>query len=296
MPGVLLRALSEYKFVGTPLWRMSDGKDLVRVELTFHKALPTKPYYKKRAESRRQPAPSAGEWPHQPAATTRPPTTTRSTLLDDSQLWRGRCHHHQRRHYQTLQDNTSRMISHRRQQLYSHRRSSLDQLHRLLLQNHHQRRSREQSRRRRRLHARSTSMLKLRKNTLYMRSTTSRMSPLQSTRPSLKLNDYQETTKKSTSTCQFISSSIETTNTGLSSRDLHPSSMTKYGTSTLKSFTREAPNNETQPIGTTPWRNRAVRGRWRTTTYSSSAAKLPWYDLLLNRSNLRHADLGEDTQ
>ena len=79
MPGVLLRALSEYKFVGTPLWRMSDGKDLVRVELTFHKALPTKPYYKKRAESRRQPAPSAGEWLRQPAAATRPPTTTRST-------------------------------------------------------------------------------------------------------------------------------------------------------------------------------------------------------------------------
>ena len=66
MPGVLLRALSEYKFVGTPLWRMSDGKDLVRVELTFHKALPTKPYYKRRAQSRRQPAPSAGEWPRQP--------------------------------------------------------------------------------------------------------------------------------------------------------------------------------------------------------------------------------------
>ena len=42
MPGVLLRALSEYSFVGTPLWRMSDGKDLVRAELTFHKALPTK--------------------------------------------------------------------------------------------------------------------------------------------------------------------------------------------------------------------------------------------------------------
>ena len=67
MPGVLLRALSEYKFVGTPLWRMSDGKDLVGVELTSHKALPTKPYYKKRTESRRQPAPSAGEWPRQPA-------------------------------------------------------------------------------------------------------------------------------------------------------------------------------------------------------------------------------------
>ena len=76
MPGVFLRALSEYKFVGTPLWRMSDGKDLVRVELTFHKALPTKPYYKKRAGSRRQPAPSAGEWPRQPAAATGPSTTT----------------------------------------------------------------------------------------------------------------------------------------------------------------------------------------------------------------------------
>ena len=79
MSGVLLRALSEYKSVGTPLWRMSNRKDLVRVELTFHKALPTKPYYKKRAESRRQPAPSAGEWPRQPADATRPSTRTRST-------------------------------------------------------------------------------------------------------------------------------------------------------------------------------------------------------------------------
>ena len=57
MPGVLLRALSEYKFVGTPLWRMSDGKDLVRVELTFPKKLPTPRFYKKGTESRRQPAP-----------------------------------------------------------------------------------------------------------------------------------------------------------------------------------------------------------------------------------------------
>ena len=73
MPGVLLRALSEYKFVGTPLWRMSDGKDLVRVELTFHKNLPTPRVYKKGAESRRQPAPPAGEWPHQSAPATRPP-------------------------------------------------------------------------------------------------------------------------------------------------------------------------------------------------------------------------------
>ena len=73
MPGVLLRALSEYKFVGSPLWRMSDGKDLVRVELTFHKNLPTPRVYKKEAESWRQPAPPAGEWPRQPAPATRPP-------------------------------------------------------------------------------------------------------------------------------------------------------------------------------------------------------------------------------
>ena len=42
---------------------ISDGKDLVRVELTFHKNQPNSRYDKKMAESRRQPAPSAGEWP-----------------------------------------------------------------------------------------------------------------------------------------------------------------------------------------------------------------------------------------
>ena len=80
IPAVLLRALSEYKFVGHPLWRMADGKDHVRVELTFHKTLPMLPVYKRRAESRRQPAPSAGEWPCQPTAARQPsPTTTRPT-------------------------------------------------------------------------------------------------------------------------------------------------------------------------------------------------------------------------
>ena len=73
IPAVLLRALSEYKFVGHPLWRVAEGKDHGRVELTFHKNLPTLPLYKKRAESRRQPAPSAGELPRQPTAARRPP-------------------------------------------------------------------------------------------------------------------------------------------------------------------------------------------------------------------------------
>ena len=82
MPGVLLRALSEYKFVGTPLWRMSDGKDLVRVELTFHKKLPTPRYYKKGVESRRQPAPPAGVWPRQPTPATRPPPRRVPTQIE----------------------------------------------------------------------------------------------------------------------------------------------------------------------------------------------------------------------
>ena len=74
MPGVLLRALSEYNFVGTPLLRMPDEEGLVRVELTFHKALLTKLYYKRRAESRKQPA-SADEWLRQPAPAARPTTS-----------------------------------------------------------------------------------------------------------------------------------------------------------------------------------------------------------------------------
>ena len=78
IPSVLLNALKEFNFVGAPLWRLCDGKDLVRVVLTFHKNQPTSRYGKRRAESRRQPAPSAGEWPRQPTAARRP-TTTRST-------------------------------------------------------------------------------------------------------------------------------------------------------------------------------------------------------------------------
>ena len=64
---VLLDALRECSFVGCPLWRMSDGKDLVRVELTFHKNQPITRICKIGTESRRQPAPSASEWSRQPA-------------------------------------------------------------------------------------------------------------------------------------------------------------------------------------------------------------------------------------
>ena len=59
--------------MSTSLLVILSGKDHVRVELTFHKTLPTLSAFKKRTESRRQPALSAGEWPRQPTAARRPP-------------------------------------------------------------------------------------------------------------------------------------------------------------------------------------------------------------------------------
>ena len=108
IPAVLLNALREYSFVGSPLWRMSDGKDLVRVELTFHQNLPTQRLYKKGAINRRQPAPSAGEWPspaHLPT-TTRPTPARRSTPCVEKQTppppaettRHYKIHHHTRPH------------------------------------------------------------------------------------------------------------------------------------------------------------------------------------------------------
>ena len=189
IPAVLLRALSEYKFVGHPLWRMADGKDHVRVELTFHKTLPTLPVYKRRAESRRQPAPSAGEWPRQPTAARQPHRRRPDRRLQhaDSRQRRRRQHRQHRRYYRSTQL-PSQNQDHQRQHGSRHQPSSRDQLHRLLVRNRHRQRSREQSRRRRTLHPRSTFMSALR-NTLYMKSTSSRMSHLQSSRPSQKLED-----------------------------------------------------------------------------------------------------------
>ena len=58
---------------------MADGKDHVKTEVTFRKTTNQR-FDKRRAESRRQPAPSAGEWPRQPTAARRPTTmTTRLT-------------------------------------------------------------------------------------------------------------------------------------------------------------------------------------------------------------------------
>ena len=221
-------------------------KDHVRVELAFHKNQPMLPVYKRRAESRRQPAPSAGEWPRQPTAARKPPPlTTRPTPPARRQPTTPEKETTPPAP-QTLQIDTPATITVQRPPKTAQiTPSSRDQLHHLLLQNHHRQRSREQSRRRRTLHPRSTFMSILRKSTLYMRSTTSRMSPLQSSRPSQKLRDYQETTKKSTSTYQSTSSTIETINIGRLSRGLLQSFTTKSGTITSSSLIREAPNNGT---------------------------------------------------
>ena len=53
LPVVLLNALRQYKFDGFPLWRMADGKDHVKIEVTFRKTTTNQRFDKKGAESRR---------------------------------------------------------------------------------------------------------------------------------------------------------------------------------------------------------------------------------------------------
>ena len=64
---ILKNALRDFGFNQAPLWRLAEGKDLVKVELTFHKN--NKPTTgRKKGDTCRtaQSAPPAGEWPHQP--------------------------------------------------------------------------------------------------------------------------------------------------------------------------------------------------------------------------------------
>ena len=178
IPAVLLNALREYSFVGSPLWRMSD-----RVELTFHKNLPTPRFYKKKAVSRRQPAPSAGEWPRQPAqrpTTTRPTTARRPTICVEKETPPPPA--------LTLPDTTLQDLpspttalwwpyaedSHHRDSTYHHSTNK----HRLLHQTARRRRrgrshQQRQPARRRALPATSATT----SHTHYMRSTNSRESP-----------------------------------------------------------------------------------------------------------------------
>ena len=78
LPAVLLNALRQYCFDASLLLKMADGKDHVKIEVTFRKATNQR-FDKKGAESRRRPTTPAGEWPRQPTPARRPTTTTRPT-------------------------------------------------------------------------------------------------------------------------------------------------------------------------------------------------------------------------
>ena len=82
LPAVLVHAIQDFAFTDKPLWRIGEGLQHVKIELTFK--LPTnqptctdrgkKPAMSKGAESRKKkPAPAAGEWPRQPLPAGRPP-------------------------------------------------------------------------------------------------------------------------------------------------------------------------------------------------------------------------------
>ena len=136
MPGILLRTLSEYKFVGTPLWRMSDGKDLVRVELTFHKKLPTPRVYKKGAES------GGSLLPLLASGLASPHLLEDRRHAENRRRWRGRRYHHHHRLQHRRRIRSSNYAT--RIQLPSpYHRLSSDQHQRL--PSHRRRRSQEKS-------------------------------------------------------------------------------------------------------------------------------------------------------
>ena len=84
VPAILKNALTDFQFQRPPLWRLAEGQELVKVELTFLKPSknnqPTAADRKKRAASRnRKPAPSANEWPRQPRPARQPAEVLRET-------------------------------------------------------------------------------------------------------------------------------------------------------------------------------------------------------------------------
>ena len=172
---VLLNALKEFNFVGARLWRLSDGKDLVRVELTFHKTQPTSRYVKKRAKGGSlHPLLVSGLASPQLLEDRRRRRPDRRLQADN--LRRRRRHHHQpSRHCRQQHLPPSDINASHRQQRSHHHRSSCDQQHRLQRSQGQSRRSTRQDNRN------STSMTKWKMNILYTRSTTSRTSMPQPT-------------------------------------------------------------------------------------------------------------------
>ena len=97
IPAVLLNTLQEYSFVSFPLWRMSNRKDLVWVELTFHK--------NQQLESTRRGLKAGGSLHPLLVSGFASPLQLDYQLKDRRQLanqrhiWRGIRHHHPCRHY-----------------------------------------------------------------------------------------------------------------------------------------------------------------------------------------------------
>ena len=80
LPEVLLNALRQYKFDGSPLWGMADRRDHIKIEEAFGKTT-HQHLDKKGTESRKRPTHPAGEWPHQPAPARRPTMTPTPACL-----------------------------------------------------------------------------------------------------------------------------------------------------------------------------------------------------------------------
>ena len=88
LPGIIVSAIKAYEFTDKPLWRIGEGLDHVKIELTYklptdqptvsveqrEKTVMSKPKRGK-AKRRTEPAPSAGEWPRQPLPAEQPPST-----------------------------------------------------------------------------------------------------------------------------------------------------------------------------------------------------------------------------
>ena len=103
-PSVLLNVLKEFNFVGAPLWRLSDRKDLVRVELTFHKNQQDTTRGRPKAGGSLQSLLASGLASPQLLEDLRRPDRR---LLADSRLLRRR-HHHQPSRLQTTTPSTIR--------------------------------------------------------------------------------------------------------------------------------------------------------------------------------------------
>ena len=88
LPAILVSTINAFEFPGNPLWRVGQGLDHVKIELTYK--LPTdqptvsveqkeKPVMSNpkrgKAKRRTEPAPSAGEWPRQSLPAKQPPST-----------------------------------------------------------------------------------------------------------------------------------------------------------------------------------------------------------------------------